>query len=395
MTTLGATRRAMGDRLREDRTTQLTVIAVATAVAALLPWGLNSFWQNLLVDALLAVLLALGLNVVVGFAGLLDLGYVAFYAIGHYAYAIPTASAFSKAIILNQGQGEVPPFPVWHNWMWLLFFVAIAAAMITGVILGGPTLRLRGDYLAIVTLGFGEIVRLAAINFDTITLGSRGITQVPHPGLNVGTKDLTFGLNWPGYYYLLLLMTLVMLFVIVQLNNSRIGRAWHAIREDEVAAQAMGVPTVRMKLWAFAIGASTAGIAGAVQASRINFVSPDDFTLLLSIFVLSMVVLGGMGSLVGSIVGATAITIIPEFLRTQFAGFQEFRFLIFGAILVIMMIFRPQGIVPSRRRAIELTGGVTMPGQATIDQPQEGVGDPSGAGHAPQGSRDGGDDASA
>ncbi len=330
-------------------------IAVAIAAAIALPLPLDSFWQNLLVDTLLFVLLALGLNVVVGFAGLLDLGFVAFYAIGHYAYAIPTAGEFSKALILRGGR-NVPPPPMWENWMWLLFFGAIAAAMLTGVVLGGPTLRLRGDYLAIVTLGFGEIVRLAARNFDTVTLGSRGIVQVPHPEIDVGPLNYRFGIDWQGYYYLLLLLTIVMIVAVVRLNHSRIGRAWHAIREDELAASTMGVPTVRMKLWAFAIGASTAGVAGAVQASRIAFVSPDEFTLLISIFILSMVVLGGMGSIAGSIVGAAVITMAPEYIRTRSQEFQSYRFLLFGAVLVLMMIYRPQGLIPSRRRAIELKG---------------------------------------
>jgi branched-chain amino acid transport system permease protein len=375
----GPVRRAMArvtTPLREDRRAKWSAIGVTVPATALLPLVLTGFWQNLLVDTLLFVLLALGLNVVVGFAGLLDLGFVAFYAIGHYAYAIPTAGEFSKALILRGGK-DVPPPPVWENWMWLLIFVGIAAAMLSGVVLGGPTLRLRGDYLAIVTLGFGELVRLSARNFDTITLGSRGITQVPHPKIG----GYNFATSWVGYYYLLFAMTLVMILVIVRLNHSRIGRAWHAIREDELAAAAMGVPTVRMKLWAFSIGASTAGMAGVVQASRISFVSPDEFTLLISIFILSMVVLGGMGSIVGAIVGAAVIKIVPEYIRTRSPEFQQYDFLVFGAVLVVMMIFRPQGLIPSRRRAIELKGGATREGtvfeaqqapQATL---QEGGGD--------------------
>lgn len=242
--------------------------------------------------------------------------------------------------------------------MWLLIPFGLAAAMVTGVILGAPTLRLRGDYLAIVTLGFGEIVRISARNFDSLTVGSRGITPVPHPQVNVGPLHYDFGLDPRGYYYLLLVLSVLMIGMIVRLNNSRIGRAWAAIREDEVAAAATGVPTVQMKLWAFAIGASTAGVAGVVQASRITYVSPDVFTLLVSIFILCMVVLGGMGSIVGSIFGAAVIVVVPEVIRGFIPGFQEYRFLVFGAVLVIVMIFRPQGLIPSRRRAIELKGEV-------------------------------------
>jgi branched-chain amino acid transport system permease protein len=185
-------------------------------------------------------------------------------------------------------------------------------------------------------------------------VGPRGITSIPHPELHLFGLHYSFGLDPRPYYYLLLVLCALMVGVVVRLNHSRIGRAWVAIREDELAAAAMGVPTVRMKLWAFAIGASTAGVAGVVQASRVNFVSPDGFTLLTSIFILSMVVLGGMGNVWGSIVGAAVIVVVPEVIRTVVPSFQQYRFLVFGAVLVIVMIYRPQGIIPSRRRAMEL-----------------------------------------
>jgi branched-chain amino acid transport system permease protein len=328
-------------------------VALLAASAAALPWGFDDHWRSVFVEALQFSLLALGLNVVVGFAGLLDLGYIAFFAIGNYAFAIPTAREYSKALFLEGGR-DLPPTPYWEPWMWLLLAVAVAAAMISGIVLGAPTLRLRGDYLAIVTLGFGEIVRIIARNLDSITVGSRGITNIPHPEL----PGYHFGLDPIGYYYALLLVVIAMVWVISRLNDSRVGRAWHAIREDEVAAAAMGVPTVRMKLLAFAIGASTAGAAGMLAAARVNYVSPDTFTLLNSILVLAAVVLGGMGSILGSILGATAMIVIPEYIRSRSPGFQDYRFLIFGAILVVMMIFRPQGLLPSRRRAIELRGEV-------------------------------------
>ncbi|MGH2768266.1 MAG: ABC transporter permease subunit [Actinomycetota bacterium] len=332
----------------------LTVL-VGVGMLAALPFGLSSFWKSVLVNVLLFALLALGLNTVVGFAGLLDLGYVAFYAIGTYTFAILTAGEYSKALFLRGGRG-LPPLPAWADWMWLLLLLAMAAAMVSGVILGAPTLRLRGDYLAIVTLGFGEIVRIAARNYDSFTVGPRGIISIPHPQVNLPGIRYDFGRESEGYYYLLLILTLLMVGVVLRLNNSRVGRAWAAIREDEVAAAAMGVPVVRMKLWAFAIGASTAGVAGAVQASRVSYVSPDTFVLLESIFILCMVVLGGMGSIAGSIIGAGVIVVAPELLRVQ--AFQEYRFLVFGAVLVVMMIFRPQGLIPSRRRAVELKGEV-------------------------------------
>jgi len=328
------------------------VVIGGVVLVALLPLRLSAYWQSVLIDVGLYSLLALGLNVVVGFAGLLDLGYVAFYAIGNYVFAIVTAGSYAKALFL-QGARHLPPLPVWHDWMWLLLLLGLVMAMLAGVILGTPTLRLRGDYLAIVTLGFGEIVRITAGNEESLTVGPRGITPIPHPEINLLGIHYSFGLDPRGYYYLLLGLCLIMVGIIVRLNRSRIGRAWVAIREDELAAAAMGVPTVRMKLWAFAIGASTAGVAGVVQASRVTFVSPDAFTLLISIFILSMVVLGGMGNVIGSIVGAAVIVVVPELVRSAFPGFQRYRFLVFGAVLVIVMIFRPQGLIPSRRRRIE------------------------------------------
>jgi len=335
------------------RRARASALALVVLALALLPLRLSAFWQSVLIDVGLYSLLALGLNVVVGFAGLLDLGYVAFYAIGNYLFAIVTAGSFSKALFLGGGL-HLPPPPVWHDWMWLLLLLGLVGAMLAGVVLGAPTLRLRGDYLAIVTLGFGEIVRIAAGNFDSITVGPRGITSIPHPAINVAAVHYSFGLNPRGYYYLLLGLCLVMTAIIVRLDRSRIGRAWVAIREDELAAAAMGVPTVRMKLWAFAIGASTAGVAGVVQASRVNFVSPDAFTLLISIFILSMVVLGGMGNVVGSIFGAALIVLVPDVIQNSFPSFQKYRFLVFGAVLVAVMVFRPQGLIPSRRRRIEM-----------------------------------------
>jgi branched-chain amino acid transport system permease protein len=300
-------------------------------------------------------LLALGLNVVVGFAGLLDLGYVAFFAIG----------AYTMGILSNSGSIQLP----WQLGTWAVLPIAVAITLLAGVLLGAPTLRLRGDYLAIVTLGFGEIVRIVAENLEGVTRGSKGIIGIPPP--EVPFTDEPFSVGNPTAFYLTTFGFLVlMILVIRRLNHSRVGRYWAAIREDEVAAEAMGVPTLKYKLWAFSIGASTSGFAGVIYASRVGFISPESFMLIISITILAMVVLGGLGSIAGALVGAAIITMIPEVLRSLPDQVQDARYLIFGAILVAMMIFRPQGVIPSRRRAAELKGevqeaGVTaMPGEA-------------------------------
>jgi ABC-type branched-subunit amino acid transport system permease subunit len=312
--------------------------ALAVAVVcgvALLPLIADPYQEDVLVQALSFSLFAVGLNVVVGLAGLLDLGYVAFWAIGAYTMAV-----FSGA----------GPLQFAHLSVWAILPLGIALAMIAGVLLGIPVLRLRGDYLAIVTLGFGEIIRITASNLDGITRGARGIAGIPQP--RIGGYD--FGTSPTPYFYLTLTTLVIGVLLIRNLNDSRIGRAWVAIREDEIAAEAMGINTFRMKLWAFAFGASTAGIAGVINASRTNFVSPGSFQIIVSILVLCMVVLGGMGSMIGPIVGAAAIVIIPEALRDVVPA--GVRYMVFGAILVVMMIFRPEGLIPSRRVQAEQHG---------------------------------------
>jgi branched-chain amino acid transport system permease protein len=301
----------------------------------------------------LFALFAMGLNVVVGFAGLLDLGYVAFWAIGAYtAGLLSGAATYTRDIRTAVGIVERPE---WEMWMWLIFLAAIAVAVVAGVVLGSPTLRLRGDYLAIVTLGFGEIIRVSARNLDSITLGPRGIASIPHPAIAIGNFRLEWGSFLdPKYYWLSLFFVVLWIIAISLLDRSRIGRAWVAIREDEVAAAAMGVPVVRMKLTAFAIGACTAGVGGVIYAQTINSIAPETFSVIQSILILCMVVIGGMGSLAGALLGAALIVLVPEVLR----GFDEFRFLAFGVALVVLMIFRPQGLLPSKRRKAELKGGV-------------------------------------
>jgi branched-chain amino acid transport system permease protein len=274
------------------------------------------------------VLVAIGLNIVVGQAGLLDLGYVAFFAIGAYTTAV-----------LGSAHGNVP---------WLLTVpIGVAVAMTAGVLLGLPTLRLRGDYLAIVTLGFGEIIRITANNTDWLG-GPRGVQNIPKPpswfGLHFGVLDAK------PYYWLVLIAIVLVILVYKALEHSRVGRAWLAIREDEDAAELMGVPTFKFKLWAFAMGAAIGGFSGTLYSSFAGSINPDPFNLTLSILFLAAVVLGGSGNLAGAIVGAVLIGYLPE----RFRGFAEYRVLVFGAALVIMMIFRPQGIVPNRRRAAEL-----------------------------------------
>ena len=297
------------------------------------------------------VLAAIGLNVVVGEAGLLDLGYVAFFAVGGYTMALLGTKA--------------------HVPFLLILPAGIALSMLAGIILGGPTLRLRGDYLAIVTLGFGEIVHLVARNTDSIG-GPRGINNIPHPpSFSIAGAHVRFAiLNPKPYYYLVLVMIGLAVTAVRNMKRSRVGRAWTAIREDEDAAELMGVPTFRFKLWAFAIGAGIGGAAGVTYASKVISISPDNFVFQLSILFLAAVVLGGSGNLPGVMLGAAVVAYLPE----RFRQFQQYRIMVFGAALVAVMIFRPQGLLPSQRRARELKepephGGMgALGGETGIEQ---------------------------
>lgn len=273
-------------------------------------------------QVIIFVLVALGLNVVVGLAGLLDLGYVGFYAVGAYVTAI-----------LTSAHGNLP---------WLLSLpIAVVVSMLFGVVLGAPTLRLRGDYLAIVTLGFGEIIRLTAKNMDWLG-ASRGISNIRKPPSILGLK---FGVLDPKpYYYLGLTLVLIVVFVLHRLEYSRVGRAWVAIREDEDAAELMGVHTFKFKLWAFTIGAAVGGLAGVHYAGKVGFINPDNFPLQLSILFLAAVVLGGSGNMYGAILGGILVAYVPERLR----NFADKRVFVFGVVLVLMMVFRPEGILPKR-----------------------------------------------
>ena len=344
------------------------LFAVALLVLMPIIGSFNEYYLEIATQVGIFVALALGLNIVVGLAGLLDLGYVAFFAVGAYSWAIfgsPQAN-----LIFGGG------FPLAPPWFYAFLGVGLLVAAACGVVLGLPVLRLRGDYLAIVTLGFGEVIRVLANNLDkpiNITNGPKGITPIVRP-------PVPFGISYGEFFYFLVLaIVIVVILVNRRLEDSHIGRAWEAVREDDLAAQAMGVPLVRAKLLAFACGASFAGVMGVVFASKQVFINPESFTFLESIGVLAMVILGGMGSIPGAVLGATVVTVLNLQVLKGFSlwlnelknagvtilGFElaalptqfepaKYERMIFGLILVLMMIFRPQGILPAQRRRREL-----------------------------------------
>ena len=338
-------------------------IALITAALVALPFVVatgGQAWVRILNFAILYVFLALGLNIVVGFAGLLDLGYIAFYAVGAYVYALLASPHFGLHL----------PF-------WVILPIGAAVACVFGVLLGSPTLKLRGDYLAIVTLGFGEIVRIFLNNLNApinITNGPQGITLIDPVAIGSfkfsgTTQILGYSLSGPQKYYFLLVALAILIIVInLRLQNSRVGRAWQAIREDEIAAKAVGINTRNLKLLAFAMGASFGGVAGGIFAAMQGFVSPESFSLMESITILAMVVLGGMGHIPGVILGAVLLSILPEVLRygvgpAQMALFgkmlidpESLRLLMFGFALVLVMRFKPAGLWPSPERKRELQG---------------------------------------
>lgn len=311
---------------------------LAFAAAAVIPLGLNRYYIDVLTQVGIYATLALGLNIVVGLAGLLNLGYIAFYAVGAYAYGLLATRADVS--------------------FWQVLPLGGVLAGVFGVLLGFPALRLRGDYLAIVTLGFGEMIRIVLNNWDSLTGGPNGIIGIARPSL--------FGFTFSHpihYYYLILAVVLLTIFVVDRLNQSRLGRAWTAMRDDEVAAEAIGIDLVKTKLLACGLGATWAGLAGVFFASKMTFISPESFTFFESVIVLCMVTLGGMGSIPGVILGAALLLILPEMMR-QFA---LYRMLVFGAAMVGMMVMRPKGLLTARRRAIlprhkELSGAPVVSG---------------------------------
>ena len=349
----------------------MALVGVLLPIVALVPpfsiFQNQSVWVSGFSNAGVFVLLALGLNIVVGLAGLLDLGYAAFFAIGAYAYAYG-ASPFS---------GQHFPFIV------LLLVGALVAATF-GVLLGAPTLRLRGDYLAIVTLGFGEIVPIVFLNAEKYTNGTNGIGGVYKP--DIPFVEFTLLNPWPFYVLMLVLVSVVMV-LIYRLTESRIGRAWMAIREDELAAASNGLNTVTTKLMAFALGASTAGFAGAFNASSLTSVDPGQFLSTVSFTILAMVVLGGMGNIWGVALGAFVIytvqIVLLKQLNTFFEGlpfhipllsdinFVQYQFLLYGLALVLMMLFRPEGLFPSQRRKQELHAADAADTEATAKATME------------------------
>ena len=308
----------------------LPALIAISVFALVFPFTFSMYQTNIMITGLIYVMLGLGLNIVVGLAGLLDLGYVAFYAVGAYSYAL-----------LNHHFGIG---------FWAALPIGAGVGVLFGILLGFPVLRLRGDYLAIVTLGFGEIIRLILENWNEFSFGPSGIANIPRPSLfsiQLSLHNATIYL-----YYLMILLVLFTIFVVNRLQDSRIGRAWIALREDEVACEAMGVDRRKTKLTAFALGATWAGMAGVIFAAKTTFINPASFTIWESIIILCIVVLGGMGSIIGVILGAFVLILLPEYLR----AFSEYRMLIFGGMLVLMMVFRPGGIVSDVRRTYKFTG---------------------------------------
>jgi branched-chain amino acid transport system permease protein len=323
----GVVRVTLSQRLLNNRRFTIPALFIVSILALAFPFVFSIYQTNIMITAMIYVLLGLGLNIVVGVAGLLDLGYAAFYCVGAYSYAL---------LNYHFGLG-----------FWSVLGIGAGLAALFGIILGFPVLRLRGDYLAIVTLGFGEIIRLIMENWNEFSFGPSGIANIPRPGffgVEMNIEQVTIYI-----YFLMIGMSLFTIFVVNRLQDSRIGRAWIALREDEVACQAMGIDKRKTKLMAFALGATWAGFAGVIFAAKTTFINPASFTLWESINILCVVVLGGMGSIVGVIVGAFVLILLPEYLRFL----SEYRILAFGAVLVVMMVFRPGGIVETVRRTYQ------------------------------------------
>ncbi|NOY14351.1 MAG: branched-chain amino acid ABC transporter permease [Deltaproteobacteria bacterium] len=316
--------------LLEDMSFRYKAMAVLLVFALIFPLVFDTYQSTIMISALIYVVLGLGLNITVGLAGLLDLGYVAFFAVGAYAYAL---------LNYHFGLG-----------FWTVLPVGGILGCLFGVILGFPILRLRGDYLAIVTLGFGMIVKIVLENWDDFSFGPSGIANIDRPGL-FGI-DMNINGSTTYIYYIMVAMVIFTIFVTMRLRNSRIGRAWIALREDEIACVAMGIDMARTKLSAYALGAFWAGMVGVLFAAKTTFINPASFTFMESAIILSIVVLGGMGSILGVILGAFILILLPEYLR----AFSEYRMLAFGAAMVLMMIFRPQGIISNIRQKYEYKG---------------------------------------
>jgi len=336
---------ALPKQLSARRSTRVTFMLIALVIVIFLPKFVHeSFWMYLIVEQIgVWILLALGLNVVVGFAGLLDLGFAAFYAIGAYTTAWLTGALPAPALFHH-------PIPT----LWVIP-IGILAAMVFGVLLGTPTLRLRGDYLAIVTLGFALIIDDFVETQSGVTGGGVGSSLIRHPALNVGFFHFDWGISPTPYYYLCLIFIVVFIIVFTSLEHSRIGRAWVAIREDEVAAESVGINPLKYKVMAFAVGAASGGFGGVMSAGLVGIINPSLFTYQVSVNVLVLVIFGGMGSIWGVALGAIVIQTATSYLDNyQPWGYQiNDLYMYIGALLIIMMIFRPAGLLPSRRRRRE------------------------------------------
>jgi branched-chain amino acid transport system permease protein len=311
-------------RLRQNDRFRYPFLGLMAAFFIAYPFIFPMYHTSIMISALVYVMLGLGLNIVVGLAGLLDLGYVAFYAVGAYAYAL-----------LNLHFGLS---------FWMVLPISALLGTLFGVLLGYPVLRLRGDYLAIVTLGFGEIIRIVLENWDEFSNGPRGISNIPPPtffGHNFGQQNTMIYI-----YFIVIALVLMTIFFVNRLENSKIGRAWIALRDDEIACQAMGIDKFKTKLTAFALGATWAAMGGVVFAAKTSYINPMSFTIWESITILCVVVIGGMGSAIGVIAGALVLILLPEYLRAV----AEYRMLVFGALQVIVMVFKPDGLIKSVRK---------------------------------------------
>ncbi|MED3562658.1 branched-chain amino acid ABC transporter permease [Bacillus xiapuensis] len=306
---------------------KVAALGVLVLVLALMPVVSDNYWIDVALMAMIYIILALGLNIVVGYCGLLDLGFSAFFAVG----------AYTTGILMTQ----------YHISFWIAIVVSAFLSAIAGIIIGAPTLRLRSDYLAIVTLGFGEIVRISAINLH-FTGGASGIFGIPKP--SIGSFQLA-GLT--GVYYLAFIAVLVMIFIVRRLGDSRLGRAWKYIREDEDAAEAMGINRWNTKLLAYIFGAIVGGFGGSIFAVKMTAISPQSFSFNQSAMILLAVVLGGLGRIPGVVLGAVFVILLPEVMR----DFADWRLLIFGGLLVVMMIFRPEGLWPSAKEKAPASSG--------------------------------------
>lgn len=316
--------------LLENMSFRYKAMGVLLILALIFPLVFDTYQSTIMISALIYVVLGLGLNITVGLAGLLDLGYVAFFAVGAYSYAL-----------LNHHFGLG---------FWTVLPVGGILSCLFGVILGFPILRLRGDYLAIVTLGFGMIIKVVLENWSEFSFGPSGIANIDRPGLF--GMDMNIDGSTTYIYYIMIAMVIFTILITNRLRNSRIGRAWIALREDEIACVAMGIDMARTKLSAYALGAFWAGMVGVLFAAKTTFINPASFTFMESAIILSIVVLGGMGSILGVILGAFILILLPEYLR----AFSEYRMLAFGAAMVVMMIFRPQGIISNIRQKYEYKG---------------------------------------